>query len=378
MDKIVKARARLILDKPFYGSLALRLNLVEDPTHKTGWTDGTSLGYNPAWIDTLNADEIVGFVAHEVMHCANGHHVRREGRDPKKWNVAGDITINDVLIEEGFTLPKGALTEPGLKGFSTERVFNLIPDPPPDDGSGGGDAGNCGEVRDATQPDGSQLSESDKKAEEQKWKVAVAQSGTQAKAMGESSAAIDKMVKEIVNPKIDWRELLRRFIDEVARNDYSWVRPDRRYVYQGVYLPGMHSDELGRLIVAVDTSGSIYSYKDSLDQFSSELKSILDQFSTTCDVIHCDNGVRLVEKLSHDDDSEIHPKGGGGTDFRPPFELIEQNAEEQPACMIYFTDGICSLFPERPNYPVLWVVYPIEGYNNVEAFEPPFGEVVSL
>ena len=126
-DKISKARAGLILDQPFFGSLSLKLILKEDRTCETAWTDGVSLGYNPAFIDELHLDQVKGLLAHEVMHCACAHNTRRGNRDGKRWNIAADYAINPLLNEAGFALPPGVLFDFSYKGKSADEIYTLLP-----------------------------------------------------------------------------------------------------------------------------------------------------------------------------------------------------------------------------------------------------------
>ena len=141
MDKLRKARAGLILDAPFFGSLALRIVLKEDPTCETLWTDGRSLGFSPDFIDGLTLDETKGVIAHEVMHLANCHHTRRRGRDSKVWNKSDDYAINSILEESKVVLPPCRLRDPDFDGKSTEEIYGRLsgrPDPEgtPDPGAG--------------------------------------------------------------------------------------------------------------------------------------------------------------------------------------------------------------------------------------------------
>ena len=93
-----KARSRLLLDNPFFGTLALKLIPKEDPRFPTGYTNGKVLGYNPKWFEKLSNQQQVGFIAHEIMHIVYMHMTRREQRHAKKWNVAGDYVINNNLV----------------------------------------------------------------------------------------------------------------------------------------------------------------------------------------------------------------------------------------------------------------------------------------
>jgi len=123
---MIHARTTLIIDSPFFGTLAMKLKMKIDPTCGTAWTNGTHIGYNPWFIQKLTKRERVGLVAHEVMHCALLHHTRREHRDPKLWNIACDYVINSLLIREGFSLPKcGLLDRDWYYNFSEEAYMFL-------------------------------------------------------------------------------------------------------------------------------------------------------------------------------------------------------------------------------------------------------------
>ena len=378
---VTKARAGLILDQPFFGSLALRLELKEDPGCGTAWTDGRFIGYDPEFIESLSLDEVKGLLCHEVMHCANQHTTRRNGRDAGKWDTACDYAIDPLILKVGMTLPMGGHVDSSVTDMSAEKIYTLVPDSDDGDGdeksggsgkgpSGQDDPGNFGEVRDAKSEDDQAISPDQAKKLEQEWKIATAQAATQAKARGELPGDLERMVKEINDPELDWRELLRRFVDTAAKNDYSWSPPNRRFIHQGLILPSLRSNELGKIAVAIDTSGSIS--QSDLDKFAGELTGILGEFEAECEVIYCDSAVQAVEEFGPWDlPLQLHAKGGGGTDFIPPFKH-EDESRELPACFIYMTDGWCNSFPDEPSYPVLWVL------TNDREWKPPFGEVAHL
>lgn len=389
-DKIAKGRTGLVLDNPFFGSLVLRLQPKEDPTAPTMWTDGKYLGYNPEFVEGLSMDQLKGVLCHEVMHCALAHHTRMKSRDRDKWNRATDYVINLLITKAGMVLPEGGLLDQQYTGMDADTVYNKLGNQPSQQGGGNGkgkgkgtqgqgpsgeqgqqgnDPGGCGEVRPA-QGSGGAASEAESTQQEADWKVAVAQAATQAKAMGNIPASLDRFVKEIIDPVLDWREILRRFVDESAKNDYSWFPPNRRHIYKGVILPSAYSRELKNVTLVMDTSGSIG--QRDIDRFASELGSIVDEYQTNCKVIYCDSKVKGEEEFSAGEPIDLHIQGGGGTDFRPPFEYLEERGDE-PVCLIYQTDGHCSRFPEEPAYPVLWM---LTAPN--EWFDPPFGEVIHL
>ena len=124
--RIQKARTALLLDHPFFGSLLYRLKDRESRAIKTMATDGVSLLWNPEFVETLTAATLAGTLAHEVMHPALHHHVRRSGRDPKRWNVACDYAINPLLVDAGLSLPEGVLIENRFRGMSAEQIYNLL------------------------------------------------------------------------------------------------------------------------------------------------------------------------------------------------------------------------------------------------------------
>lgn len=374
-DKISKARAGLILDQPFFGALALRLRVIEDPTCPTAWTDGQSMGYNPTFIEGLTLAETKGVVCHNVMHCALAHMSRRGNRDHRKWNIAGDLAINQIIEDAKMTLPKGRLLDPAYVGMSADEIYGKLPPPPEGGKEGEGDSrtsdpGACGEVRDAPGAAGQQPSPADLAQSAEDWKITVAQAAQAARQTGKLPAGLDRLVGEILAPKIDWREVLRRFVDRTARADYSWTPPNRRYIHQGIYLPSVRSEVLPPIVIVVDTSGSIQAA--GINQFAAEMTAILEDYRTSATVIYCDAAIAHVEEFTSDDlPLRLTPKGGGGTDFRPPFAWVDERGLT-PSCLIYLTDMECSSFPETPDYPVLWAHV---GNGGTPA---PFGEEVRL
>jgi len=365
-DKLVKARAGLILDMPFFGALALRLTLVENAGIPTAATDGRQLAYNPAFIDKLSLAEVKGVLAHEVMHCANQHHLRRDARDAKRWNQACDHAINAILEKSGVTLPAGRLNDPVFAGMSAEAIYPRIPEA---SGGGSSDPGGCGEIMDASGDDGKPLGEAETARQAAEWKIATAQAAQAARSMGALPGELDRLVKEIVEAKVDWRETLRRFVQQAAKGDYSWSQPNRRHVHAGVFLPSLRSQTIGEIVVAVDTSGSIDG--DTLKQFAGEVNSILEEYDTTCAVVYCDSRVHRVDEYTRNDlPLSLNTVGGGGTDFRPAFAAAD-GRQTPPACMVYLTDMEGTFPAAEPGYPVLWVIT-----SRIDS--APFGEVVKI
>ena len=371
-QKMTKARNKLLMREPFFGVLALKLQLREDSSCSTAYTDGQTLGYNPEWIDTLPDAQLRGLVAHEVEHCVFKHHTRRKSRDPKKWNNAADHVINLSLIAAGFELPKGALCDAQYANMSTDHVYNLLPDDPEGEGrSGAGDPG--GEVRDAPCTSSSQIA-----AEEQEWTVATKQAAEAAKMQGKLHSSLEKLIDNIVTPKIPWIEVLRNFMTQPRKDDYSWSRPNRRFINDGLYLPSAYSEGLGDVVIIDDTSGSI---SDSeLNIFASETNCTLeDTKPERVYVLYCSDRVEednIMEYTPDDYPIVLNPKKTGGTDFTPPFEWIKKQGIF-PDAIIYFTDLYGSCTAEDPGCPVLWIST-TDRVTTTNHAEIPFGTVIQL
>ena len=124
--RLKQGRTKLLLDFPFFGVLILRLKDVETPSIDTMATDGVSLFYNPEFVAKLTPPELLGCLAHEVMHPALQHHTRRGTRSPKRWNIACDFAINPLIRDANLALPAGALYDPAFRNLSAERIYNLI------------------------------------------------------------------------------------------------------------------------------------------------------------------------------------------------------------------------------------------------------------
>ena len=232
------------------------------------------------------------------------------------------------------------------------------------------DPGKCGEVRDATNDDGSEMSEAEKADQERKWMVALAQAERIGCSHGELTEGMKRMVDEILHPVLDWRELLKPFVERCAKSDFSWSIPNRRHIHTGLYLPSAVSNDIKEIVFVGDTSGS-RSAKE-INQVASELSVCSDEFRANLIIIHCDDSVQKVEYFNPGDPVEIEPQGGGGTDFRPPFKWVDDEGI-QPSCLVYFTDLECHDYPkDPPPYPVLWIASG-KGYG-----PPPFGEVVYM
>jgi predicted metal-dependent peptidase len=372
--QMVRARTALYIEDPFYGVLTLRLRMVEDISIPTACISHTTLYYNPRFIETLDQIETKTLVAHELLHILHDHINRRGGRHPGKWNAAADYVVNDVLVNtevpdangrmgKSFKLPKGGLYNPMFTGMTADHIYTLIPD---SDGDPSSNAADSFGAMDS-------MKEGEGTAEEREtadldWKVAATQAAHIAKKQGKLPAGLERFIDDLVNNKVDWRAKLRKFATEISKTDTSWMRPQRRMLPFGYYLPSLHSESMGTFVSGIDTSGSIDDY--TLQLFGAEIKAVRLAVNPLKMVnIYCDAEVAHVDEFEQTEELSFEAHGGGGTDFRPVFEYVESKSL-RPACLIYLTDGYGS-FPDTPApYPVLWVM--------TTDVQPPWGEYVRI
>jgi predicted metal-dependent peptidase len=394
-QRIQKARTTLLLDHPFFGSLLYRLKDRESRAVKTMATDGVSLLWNPEFVETLTAATLAGTLAHEVMHPALHHHLRRSGRDPKRWNVACDYAINPFLVDAGLKLPEGVLFENRFRGMSAEQIYNLLESEEHTDPDSGDDQeasastdpnsgpdrsesdepsapetdGGIGQVLDAplNAPGGSDDSSTEQE-QAREWEIAVKQAITVAQQARKVPAGIDRTMEGVAEAAVNWRELLRRLWSETTASDYSWLRPNRRHLWSGLYLPGVVKEGVGEIVIAVDCSGSISGRQ--LRLFEAEARSILDaQRPERVYVLYFDAAVQKVEIYEAGQPVSLNPVGGGGTEFSPCFEWVEEHGI-MPQTMVFLTDLYGSFPSSAPSYPVLWA--------STGRRQAPFGEVIPM
>ena len=421
----------LLCEQPFFGSLALRLPIRADATRETVASDGREIRYSPRWVAEAQAHVIETAMARVVLACALKHHTRRGQRDPERWQRASQLVTHGLLRDAGFTLPPDAEV---WDGISVEQAYDRLPEPDPDDGegnapSGGGDPGagaagtppsadsggdddpggsgdgsgdrdpqdgndssgnggtdtppSCdpsgtGEVMDAP-ADGGQggagPSPADIAAEEQAWDEAMHQAASLAKAQGRMPGAVEETVRGAHVSTVDWRTLLRRYMTDASKSDYSWSLPNRRFIDSGLYLPSIRSEGIDTIAVIVDTSGSLAAR--TLAEFWAEVREIAtDLQPERVILLQVDAAVQDASEYAASDlPDEIAIKGRGGTDFRPGFVWLEEH-DIQPGVCLYLTDMLCSSYPEtEPPYPTIWVNYaqPPGDWNR-----EPWGERIDI
>jgi len=391
LDEITKARSLLVLDHCFWGMLAMRLKMVESPECETAATDGEVMLFNPEYVATLSTQQLIGLEAHEVMHCAMGDIWRLDERDHLIWNMACDYVNNGLLLESKFTLPDGALVNSAYNNMAKEEVYNILYKMKGKGGKQGGQQGGQpggkgkqgqgkgkpqqGQGQGGKHPDpgkcGTMFKPADStkaKEAEVEWKTATAQAANV--SQGTIPANLRRRITdEVLDPPLPWHVLLRDFVQRTARNDFNWSRPNRRYLSQGIILPGLLSDELPLVAIVGDTSGSTDEYQQ---RFANEVSGVLSCFKTTVLFLQVDARIQGEPKEYKTEDLPIEFTfhGGGGTDFRPAFDYIEKEGIEV-ACLIYLTD-LYGTFPKNePTYPVMWV-------SVTKDKKAPWGETIPM
>jgi predicted metal-dependent peptidase len=373
--KITKARGTLINQSPFFGALALRLRLeaIEDPQISVMATDGRTLYYNEAAVKSMPQQQVMGVVAHEVLHCAFQHMYRRRHRNHLKWNKATDYVINSILLEQRFSLPEGRLFNSKYANMSAEQVYEKLPNDPPGSGTGTGKGGwNFGASLDPNLPDpatGETQSDSAIKKASKDWEIATKQAAELAKQAGKLPGQFKELIDELLAPQIEWRQQLWRFFNQRKPDRITWNRPNRRLIAQGIYMPSKRFVPTGDIVVAIDTSGSISS--DDLKMFGSELSEIHKALQPNkLWVLDIDTQIHHVREYSRYDRIELTYYGRGGTSFEPVFKWLKKENIRADA-LVYLTDGYATWPKEDFTLPVLWCI-------NNKSVTPPWGEVLRI
>lgn len=357
-------------------------------------TDGRALLINPERFFKYNLYERVFIVAHEILHCVFnhcnlGHGMAKRGKvsysdgknldyDQQQMNIAMDLVINSTLVESAVgTMPaEGCLDQATVtsKDSFTDAYRKIYQKQPPQGGKGPGQGGGFDQHLEPGSSDGKDSHEATNERNEGEWQTAVAQAANAAKAQGKLPAALERLLKEVLDPKVDWREHIQAlFARKLGSGSYDWRRPDRRLIVQDIYAPGRSGFGAECVVVAADTSGSIG--QTELDMFFGEIAGILEDIRPKrLFLVWCDAAIGRVDELNDPSDlagvRKAGAPGGGGTSFVPVFDWINQQGLT-PDALVYLTDGMGEFPRQVPNYPVIWGnIWPQSKY--------PFGDVVDV
>lgn len=371
--EIAAAKLRILKRSPFFGTLlyTLPVEFVEDMP--TLGVDGERLYVNQAYWDKLAPLEQEAVLMHETGHLFLGHTFRgrnynavvgdpQTGHSIRLYNLAGDAVINLMIQEDGVgKLPAGCFMDPKYKGMATEEVYwdlekntpKMTPEQQKRFMENAAKNGWCDQSRWGKNPDGTPQDKAQRELAEKKWGQKVKAAGEYARQKGKEPAWLKRLFK-LQEPKEDWRQLLIEYA-QPFNNDYSFNPADRRYLEEDFSLPDIQDGEkIDWVAIAIDTSGSIGGKE--IDAFVSEVKGIMESFDKVkVRITFCDAAATPLQELEGFDPALLNVKGGGGTDFRPVFDLVAKE-DMPPQALLYFTDGM-GMFPkEGPGYDVLWVL----------------------
>jgi predicted metal-dependent peptidase len=379
-EKLTTARIGLLLKAPFFGTLATRMTLTNaDEWCGTAATDGRKFYYNSEFVNNMPLKQLEFLVGHEVLHAVYDHMGRRGDRMPKMSNIAADYVVNGDLIDQRIgekisVVP--ILFDAKYRGWSYEEVYDdlyknadkinmqqleqmLLDDHLEEDGEGDGDGEGNGRPK---------LSKEEAQAIRDEIKGAVI-SAAQAAGAGNVPSGVKRLLKDLTEPVIDWRELINQQIQSVVKNDFTWARPSRRGWDMDAVMPGLKPGEMVDVCISLDQSGSISDVDSKI--FLSEVKGIMEQFQEYKITIWCfDTEIYNVQTFTSDNINDImdyEPMGGGGTDFMANWEFMKENGIE-PKKFIMFTDGMpFGEWGEEQYCETCWI---IKGNPNCE---PPWG-----
>lgn len=414
VDEIIKARVSLLFNQPFFGVLATRLKLVDASKWcKTAAVDGRHLFYNREFIKALTPDELLFLIGHEVLHCAYDHLGRRGGKDPVIWNCANDYIVNATLVQQKVgSMPKlGLLDKKFTADMSSEEVYRILFDDVQSgarktsdmgtldehlelgaDGDSKGKKGKDGEGGEGAEenPDPGKetgvdysnhppvYNEEDMNSLRNELKAALI-NAVQSN-QGNAPAGLVRLLNDLVNPTINWKELLTQSIQATFKDDYSFNVPSKRsWGLNGkttFILPGQKQANTIDICISLDTSGSISN--DIFAAFLSEVRGICEQYTDYRLHIWCiDAAIYNPQVFTPDNvDSleEYQPAGGGGNDF--PLNWTYMRDEQiQPELFVVFSDGYpCGSWGD-PDYCDTIFVIKNEWDKNIEA---PFGLTVYM
>ena len=414
-ERVKKARIRLLREKPFFGYALMHVHLVSknDPKPK-----GPKIVYSEKFVEQLDDDELMGVLCHELLHYLLGHTKRaravrkkvgaeKDRQYYRRMNIAEDIVVNAILVKNGFKLPvrEAAVGNSKIKIRTggivpsvdprTDRMFLQLVDAEgkvyevwdPDKKSA---EEVYWEIRDFAVPEadgdddtmyfsddeedesggGKGSAEESCRSRGKSPEELLSETYTYAKMQGKAPAGFDRHVMGTLKPKVNWRAVLRRYVSQLIPSDYSFLKPSRKSP-PNILLPGIVMAEHLEGLVGIDTSGSISDRE--LDQFLSEVKWMAKNFpSINLTLVSCDAEIQTEEQIrSRYEVDRFKPKGGGGTDFRPVFELA---VKRRAKLVIYFTDGYGE-FPEKePPFPTIWVVTE----QGAPESHFPFGKVIKI
>jgi predicted metal-dependent peptidase len=375
--EVAKIKLMMKPNTVFYTTILFSLRHVwlddDDPLwggrKPTAAVDGITLYNNPGFFLSLDLEERIFLILHEIGHVAYDHFTRVGERCPDIWNEAGDYKINNDLCRAGYKMPTIGLQNFDYDQHDTEALYDILAKDRKGKPSGPPGPGGKGFGRDIKYPPaGSKEAEELRKHVEDLIVRASIQSKNSNDKPGTIPGEIEIAIEDILNPKLPWEIILQNHMSSYAKEDYSMQRPNKRFMPE-FYLPTTHSEAICNLVVAPDLSGST-THNDQFNYFVREIASIQE----TCKpdkitLIPWDTEIKKITEVTQDvnvmKDVKFH--GGGGTHIG---ELLDWLIEHEPEVAIIFSDGEFNLPKKQPKCDVLWLIHDDENWT------APYGRVI--
>ncbi len=381
-QKLGEAKARLLLNSPYFGTLASRLEPDINEDIPGFLSNGLKLEYNPDYLETLDENECEFMLANGAMHAALVHERRKNGRMGWLWQLATDHAINAMLVQNGFSLPPQVNYDPRFDGMYAEAIYAQLKDEIQNEEFNDDEQNDTG-FNENNQQRRNELNNAegdhdpDKKRPQMEVENVVDETlfehferavRERMQRQGETPAGLERFFLRHLAPQIDWRSELSHALNRHLRSDYALMPPSKKLLYEHIYLPSATSNTLD-LVIAVDSSGSVDEIL--LGRFIAEVESLLETFGDyRIELLVCDAKIRSHRQFYPGEPVDFILKGGGGTDFRPVFEWIDLHAPTAPL-LLYFTD-LDGRFPDtEPFIDTVWITTEREK-------EVPFGESIFL
>ena len=371
--KISKAKAKLLVDYPLFGTIASRLELIQNDDIQAFKSDGIKLEYNSDFFSQIESSKIEFALANGAMHASLAHDLRQNNRSGWLWQMATDFAINDMLVENGMDCPHESHYRVRFKGMYAEEIYAELKEMNLDNYNESSQSQEVNGLEETslcntsnqeflTRELQAQLTQTEQLFEEFTKSIIE-----QEIKSGEAPKSLERFFKLELDGKIDWRDELRVALDRFDKDDYTLLPPNKKFLHLGFYLPSTISQRF-KLVVAVDSSGSVD--EKLLNTFLRELNFLMNTIpSYEIELLVCDDKIRSRKTFYSGDILEVDLIGGGATDFRPVFEFIEEEFQDTKL-LLYFTD-LDGIFPkETPNYDVKWIVS--------KDANADFGEVIIL
>lgn len=357
LDK-TKSKVFILNNAAFLGCMLANITFQWDEQIPTASIDNSMLSWNPHWFLSLVPETRKTVLVHEIWHEALLHGLRCQTRDPKIWNYACDIFINNKLEDEGYSFVgvETCWKDQQFRGMNEEAIYDILIknaiEPPPS-GSWGVPEGDEGDMKNVLAQEGNMHQAVNNV-------MRAVQQARIAKQAGSIPGNVIELLNRFLRPKVAWESLLRQFFTDLNQDDYTWARPNRRY--QNIYLPsiGNVENKLAHLIYYQDVSGSVTT--NDMIRFNSEVKYVKETFKPEkMTIVQFDHKIQSEIVINDGDDfSEIKIVGRGGTSFVPVRNHIEKH---RPTAAMIFTDLECTAM-EPPSYPVpiIWVAVNTRNY----------------